>query len=205
MKSITIKITIFLLGKGLLVSGCTSTTAPAPIYSKVNPAYSNAYEPMPFIRQDNGAAQPLDYQRKRDELKTRTKSNSDDTLIIGKPYKIKGRTFTPKHQPNYHAVGMASWSGKTYQGKSTAMGEPFNRHSLTGAHPTLPLNAMVEVTNLSNGKSLILRINDRGPFSSNRIINVTERAAQELGFVQSGLAKVRVEYVGGGSNPANRP
>ena len=204
MKIFINKWTISILAIGLLASGCASNSNDTPIYYHAHKPNSKPYEPMPFYPQDDYKSRLQDDDVSADEGCAIAKLDyiqQEDSLIVGKPYKVKGRTFVPKHQPKYRAVGMASWSGKKHQGNSTAIGEPFDRYSRTAAHPTLPLNAVVEVTNLINGRSQLLRINDRGPFSSNRIINVTEGAARDLAFLNSGLAKVRVEYMGAAPVP----
>ncbi len=92
-------------------------------------------------------------------------------------------------------VGVASWYGVPYHGRTTASGETYDMNDLTAAHPSLPFGARVRVTNLDNGRSLVLKINDRGPFVERRIIDVSKRAAQELGFLHDGLARVRVEVL----------
>jgi len=117
---------------------------------------------------------------------------------VGKPYKIKGKTYKPKHEPKYDEKGIASWYGPGFHGKPTASGEPFNMYAMTAAHPTLPLNSYLHVTNLENGKKIIVRLNDRGPFAEKRIIDLSKGAAQKLGI--TGLAKLRVQYAG----PAKR-
>ena len=118
------------------------------------------------------------------------------TYRVGKPYTVAGRVYVPEEDPNYRAEGMASWYGDDFHGRLTANGEVFDMASLTAAHPTLPLPSYVRVSNLSNGRSLIVRVNDRGPYAGNRIIDVSKRAAHLLGFTVSGTAWVRVEYVG---------
>jgi rare lipoprotein A len=97
---------------------------------------------------------------------------------------------------SYSAVGTASWYGADFHGRRTAMGENFNMNSLTAAHPTLPLPCTVRVTNLANHRSLVVRVNDRGPYVGHRVIDVSAKSAQLLGFYDHGLAKVKVEYVG---------
>lgn len=115
---------------------------------------------------------------------------------IGKPYKVAGRWYHPKEDEDYDKVGLASWYGAKFHGRSTANGEKFDRTALTAAHPTLPLPSFVRVTVVETGKSAVLRINDRGPFKRGRIIDVSRAAADELGFRRAGHAKVRVEYLG---------
>lgn len=113
---------------------------------------------------------------------------------VGPKYKIKGKTYRPKHEPKYDEKGIASWYGPGFHGKPTATGERFNMYAMTAAHPTLPLNSLLHVTNLENGKQIIVRLNDRGPFAEKRIIDLSKSAAEKLGI--SGLAKVRVQYAG---------
>ena len=115
---------------------------------------------------------------------------------VGKPYVIAGITYYPQEDPNYRATGTASWYGDAFHGRLTSNGEVFDMRSITAAHPTLPLPSYVRVTNVANGRSLIVRVNDRGPFHANRVIDVSVRAADLLGFKQQGTTRVRVEYVG---------
>jgi len=101
----------------------------------------------------------------------------------------------PKAAPAYDNVGMASWYGGYFHGRRTANGEVFDRMALTAAHPSLPMSSYVRVTNLANERSLVLRVNDRGPYAHGRLIDVSERAAELLGFRRGGTAPVRVEPV----------
>ncbi len=118
------------------------------------------------------------------------------TYRVGKPYVVGGRTYTPQEDVNYRAEGLASWYGDDFHGRLTANGEVFDMTSLTAAHPTMPLPSYARVTNLTNGKSVIVRVNDRGPYHGNRIMDVSHNAATLLGFKDDGIARVRVEYVG---------
>ena len=118
------------------------------------------------------------------------------TYRVGKPYTVGGRVYVPEEDVNYREEGMASWYGDDFHGRLTANGEVFDMGSLTAAHPTLPMPCYARVTNLSNGKSLIVRVNDRGPYHGNRLIDVSNKAAELLDFKGNGVAKVRVEYVG---------
>ena len=115
---------------------------------------------------------------------------------VGKPYMIAGREYVPQEDVNYNATGMASWYGDDFHGRYTANGEIFDMQSLTAAHPTLPLPSYVRVTNLTNHKSVVVRVNDRGPYVGNRLIDVSVRTAKLLGFYGQGLTRVKVEYVG---------
>lgn len=114
---------------------------------------------------------------------------------VGKPYKIRGQWYYPEENYDYKEVGMASWYGEDFHAKYTANGEIYNMNTLTAAHRTLPLPSIVKVTNLENGRSLILRVNDRGPFAKNRIIDISKKGAQLLGFQNKGITKVRVEIM----------
>ncbi|MGE5547651.1 MAG: septal ring lytic transglycosylase RlpA family protein [Solirubrobacterales bacterium] len=114
------------------------------------------------------------------------------TYKIGAPYRINGTLYTPKVDYGYDRTGEASWYGKAFHRRRTANGERFDENELTAAHQTLPMPSVVRVTNLENGRSLILRINDRGPFVGKRILDVSKKAAQLLGFHGSGTTKVRV-------------
>ena len=118
------------------------------------------------------------------------------TYRLGKPYTVAGVTYVPQEEPNYRAEGLASFYGPEFHGRLTANGEVFDMESLSAAHPTLPIPSYVRVTNLRNHKSVIVRINDRGPYAANRIIDVSRKTAHVLGFHDNGLARVRVEYVG---------
>ncbi len=115
---------------------------------------------------------------------------------VGRPYRVAGRWFHPEVDPDYDESGTASWYGPNFHGRVTANGEIFDSGFLSAAHPTLPLPSYVRVTNLGNGRSAIVRVNDRGPFAHNRLIDVSQRTAEVLGFVNSGTARVRVQYVG---------
>lgn len=115
---------------------------------------------------------------------------------VGNPYTVNGKKYYPRENPGYDKVGKASWYGPTFNRRKTANGEYFDMTRLTAAHPTLPLPSFVRVTNLSNNKSAILRVNDRGPYSNTRIIDLSKKSAEVLGFIKQGTARVRVQYVG---------
>jgi rare lipoprotein A len=115
---------------------------------------------------------------------------------VGKPYTIAGHEYVPQEDINYSAVGMASWYGDDFHGRYTANGEIFDMNSISAAHKTLPLPSYVRVTNLANHRSIIVRVNDRGPYVGDRVIDLSVKTAQLLGFYGHGLAKVKVDYVG---------
>jgi len=123
---------------------------------------------------------------------------------IGRPYTISGKTYIPARDDDYNRVGVASWYGPKFHGKKTANGEVFDQNAMTAAHPTLPLPSIVRVTNLGTGKQILVRLNDRGPFIDDRLIDLSKRAAFELGYGSSGITKVRVEYVGPAALPGTR-
>jgi rare lipoprotein A len=114
---------------------------------------------------------------------------------IGKPYQIGGVWYYPAEDYSYAETGIASWYGPDFHGKYTANGEVFDQNEVTAAHRTLPMPSFVRVTNLENGRSLVIRVNDRGPFAHSRIIDLSRRAAQLLGIENQGTAKVRVEIM----------
>jgi len=124
---------------------------------------------------------------------------------IGNPYQIGDTWYYPREQPDYDETGIASWYGPGFYGHPTANGEIFDAESLTAAHRTLPLPVNVRVTNLENGKSAVLRVNDRGPFAKSRVIDVSERAAKLLGIYGPGTARVRVQYVARADLPNGQP
>jgi len=115
---------------------------------------------------------------------------------VGKPYQINGVWYVPREQPDYNEVGTASWYGEAFHNRTTAVGEPFDMNAVTAAHTTLPLPSIVEVTNLENGRRIRVRVNDRGPFVGDRIIDLSREGARQLGYERQGLARVRVRYVG---------
>ncbi|PWW03830.1 rare lipoprotein A [Hoeflea marina] len=116
--------------------------------------------------------------------------------MVGKPYKVRGKWYTPKEEPGYDKAGIASWYGPNFHGRLTANGEIYDQFHLSGAHPTFPLPSYARVTNKKNGHSVIVRINDRGPYSPGRIVDVSSKAAELLEMKRDGIAAVRVEYVG---------
>ena len=128
-------------------------------------------------------------------------------IKIGRPYQINGRWYYPAYDPSYAKVGVASWYGSQFHGLSTANGEIFDKDEISAAHPTLPLPSLVRVTNLDNGRSMVIRVNDRGPFVDDRLIDLSQAAARELGYEDRGLANVRVEFMGldNGTTPVRQP
>jgi rare lipoprotein A len=130
---------------------------------------------------------------------------------VGSPYQIDGVWYYPGEQPDYDETGIASWYGPIFYGKYTANGELYDGNALTAAHRTLPMPVNVRITNLGNGKSIVVRVNDRGPYARGRIIDLSRHAAELLDVVQTGTARVRVTYLsradlqGGAPPPPDTP
>lgn len=166
-----------------IVSGCTST----PTKGMVNPKRSTEY----FSESEYG-------------VKASPRVTTQGTRLprgggreqLGKPYKVRGVWYYPKEEKNYRKIGGASWYGDAFHGRLTANGEIYDMTHLTAAHPTMPLPSYARVTNMKNGSSVIVRVNDRGPYADGRIIDLSKRAAELLDYTHAGVAKVKVEYVG---------
>jgi len=124
-----------------------------------------------------------------------TNGNYSGHFKIGNPYEIFGVSYVPQNYEDYEETGVASWYGDDFHGKPTANGELYNMDEMTAAHPTLPLPSLVRVTNLHNGKTVVVRVNDRGPFAKSRVIDVSEKAAITLGFKDKGTTEVKVELL----------
>ncbi|MBL4853176.1 MAG: septal ring lytic transglycosylase RlpA family protein [Robiginitomaculum sp.] len=204
------------LGLGALSLGACSTTSGmigpgnlkmgAPITYKIDQAgkYISPQAPRSMAslpKRPQASLPKLPNYRPNHQLGTPPKLKNVDTNLyahqkVGRPYTIFGKRYTPKHQPKYDTVGTASWYGDKFHGKPTATGEIYDMNDITAAHKTMALNSMVLVTNVETGKQLMVRVNDRGPFIGDRIIDLSRAAAQELGMFTSGLAKVRVQYAG---------
>jgi peptidoglycan lytic transglycosylase len=162
-----LKLSAVFIAVGLMVAGCSSAKR-NPFAGIGSPYYSKA-GPLP-----KGGGH---YQ-------------------LGDPYEVAGVQFTPREQPGYDKTGIASWYGPQFHRRMTSNGEWFDMNELTAAHATLPLPSYAKVTNLENGRSVVVRINDRGPFVGTRIIDMSRRSAEVLGFKPKGMAKVRVQYIG---------
>lgn len=147
-----------------------------------------------YEQQDNRYNNTNDYDNKNYYKKPK---NYTGYYKIGNPYEINGKTYYPKENRNYKEIGLASWYGKEFHNKKTANSEIFNMYEVTAAHKTLPLPSIVRVTNLENGKSIVVRVNDRGPFVDGRIIDLSYMAAKKLDAMheKKGLIRVKVEYL----------
>lgn len=173
------------------------TTPQAPRSSAVRDSY------IPALPESYTPARPVPAPQVLSQPQTQTPRRFDQSGVdqdlykhqrVGNRYTIMGKSYTPEHDPNYDVTGVASWYGDKFHGKPTATGETYDMHDLTAAHKTLPLNSMLFVTNIENGKTLMVRLNDRGPFVGDRIIDLSKASAEALGI--SGLGQVRVQYAG---------
>lgn len=153
---------------------------------------------------DRGRTSPSSSTQPSSTLTT-TAAKPKGNYKIGNPYQVAGIWYYPKEDAAYDETGIASWYGPGFHGKQTANGESYDQNELTAAHQTLPMPTFVRVTNLENGRSIVVRINDRGPFVNGRIIDMTRRGAQLLGFIGQGTARVRVQIVPGGGPEGDQP
>jgi rare lipoprotein A len=129
------------------------------------------------------------------QLRNNQTSDEIGEYKVGKPYAIADVWYYPREEYDYDETGIASWYGPGFHGKFTANGELYDQNAMTAAHRTLPMPSLVQVTNLENGRAIRVRINDRGPFAHGRIIDLSKRAAELLGFLNDGTAKVRVQVL----------
>ncbi|WP_375621261.1 MULTISPECIES: septal ring lytic transglycosylase RlpA family protein [unclassified Bartonella] len=164
-----------------LVSCCASQT--------MNFSIKDSYHNKPINVNTSVLPQQVSNKKNQSEEKKRGRA------IVGKPYQIKGKWYYPQSDPTYKRVGEASWYGSDFHGRLTANGEIYDMNLLTAAHPTMPLPSYARVTNLKNGSSIVVRVNDRGPFMKDRIIDLSKQAAAILGYVDRGVADVKVEYI----------
>ncbi len=179
----------------LVVAAGVSTIACSRGHDNVPPARmastSKSAEPTRTIDPKYGTSPSV---RLVSEGQTVPKGNGG--YKIGKPYKIAGRWYTPTEDPNYDRQGRGSWYGTDFHGRKTANGEIFDMNALTAAHPTLPLPSYVYVTNLANNRTVLVRVNDRGPYAHDRIIDMSRASARALGFENQGITQVRVKFAG---------
>jgi len=183
-RPLSIRIHVGRLGVGITVALAMLVTACAPTRLVIHAAKEVARK-----FEQKKAEQTTTSQR------TMAIPSPQGTYKVGDPYKIDGIWYYPKVNPDYRETGIASWYGKPFHGRATANGEVYDMNSITAAHKTLPLPTYVRVTNLENGRALTVRVNDRGPFVHGRIIDLSRRGAQLLGFEKNGVARVRVEAV----------
>ncbi len=188
---------------------------PTTIATKPSPATSNQGAPIervqmaslpPVTTRATKEAAPADRPMRATPISIRASEPEPAPAVrpsdvpsfqkIGAPYQVNGTWYIPTHEPNYNETGTASWYGRDFHGKPTANGELFDMNIVSAAHPTLPIPSLVEVTNLTNGRSMVVRVNDRGPFVSDRLIDLSARGATLLGFRDQGSTQVRVRFIG---------
>ncbi len=165
-----------MLGSGLLLAGCAETQLVTHAAKSVGRPDQQQARALPPVSEPSGRGTGI--------------------YKVGNPYQINGVWYYPKEDPNYDETGIGSWYGEQFHGKATANGEVFDMNEVTAAHPTLPMPSLVRVTNLENGRSIVVRMNDRGPYVNSRVIDLSRRSAQLLGYDRQGTAKVRVQYLG---------
>ena len=173
--------TLTLLGAALVLAGCSSNKP-----AKVSSGKNRFGESLAGF-EGNGSP----YYKGKGPI-----PRGGGKFHVGKPYQVAGKWFHPKPQPGYDKKGASSWYGEAFHRRKTSNGEYFDMNMLTAAHPTLPLPSYARVTNLSNGKTIVVRINDRGPFVGTRIIDLSKASAVALDFKNKGKANVRVQWIG---------
>lgn len=183
-------IAITVLSVSVTLSGCSSgaqrmSSAKGFGATTISPEYGVAASPRV-------AAHTIDHSK----ANHKPLQKGGGVRKVGKPYKIAGRWYTPREDHGYDRVGIASWYGKDFHGRLTANGEVYDMNALTAAHKTMPLPSYAYVTNLENNRTVLVRVNDRGPFAGNRIIDLSRATARALDTESHGLKKVRVQYAG---------
>ncbi len=182
----------FLLLVGGLLSSCSRFSSPPARLAPPEPISIKGDEKKEESKQEEKAKESGSMAAPQEEW---LKTQGDAVYRLGKPYKVNGVWYFPAENDRYDEIGYASWYGSEFHNKRTANGEIFDKNRLTGAHKTLPLPSIVRVTNVDNNKSVILRINDRGPFTSDRLIDISEHAAKLLDFPGKGVTRVRVQIL----------
>ena len=203
----------FSICAAILLSSCESISSD-PNHYKSSRSFSNI-DKVTYAKSrkknrdnfDNDSASNTNYSLNNfyDESKENESQDSNNLLNndgqysgvfkVGNPYEIEGVSYFPQNYEEYEETGTASWYGDDFHGKPTANGETYDSLTMTAAHRTLPMPSMVRVTNLRNNKSVIVRVNDRGPFAKNRVIDVSQKAAEELGFKDKGTTDVHIQLL----------
>ncbi len=168
---------VLMIGALLVTVGCSRTGSGPAADNRINPKTGTSASQRLYVEGDRIPKGGGGYK-------------------IGSPYKIGARWYTPTEDSHYDRVGLGSWYGADFHGRKTANGEIFDMHALTAAHPTLPIPSYAYVTNLSNNRTILVRINDRGPYAHDRVIDLSRRSARELGYELGGVTQVRVKYAG---------
>lgn len=182
---------IVLLGLAVSLAGCSSNKSTKPLGSR-----AFAAKPLPSKNRFGESLAGFAGNGSPYFKGTGKIPRGGGKFHVGKPYQVAGKWFTPKVQPGYDRKGAASWYGEAFHRRKTSNGEYFDMHMMTAAHPTLPLPSYAKVTNLETGTTIVVRINDRGPFVGTRIIDLSKRSAEALDFKSKGKANVRVQWIG---------
>jgi rare lipoprotein A len=178
-------VSVVIFGSALALAGCSSKSSSSS-HTKFMPSHNSKGESLAGFA---GKGSP--YFKGNGKI-----PRGGGRYQVGNAYSVAGVWFKPREQPGYDRKGMASWYGEAFQGRKTSNGEYFDMNMLSAAHPTLPLPSYAKVTNLANGKSVVVRINDRGPFVGTRIMDLSKRAADALDYRNKGKASVRVQWLG---------
>lgn len=168
-----------------LVAGCSRSTAERPSAPLSRASTSGSTDPR-----TGTSASPRVYAEGQPIPK------GGGVYKIGSPYKIAGRWYFPAEDPGYDRSGIASWYGADFHGRKTANGETYDMNALSAAHPTLPIPSYAYVTSIKTGRTVLVRINDRGPYAADRILDMSRRSAESLGLTTAGISEVRVKYAG---------
>ena len=180
--------------KSVRVVACALLLAGCQVEAQKSSLQSAAVAPTSQKSKDNQSVKTVAAESQPDAAPVKSAAGGYDKT--GRPYTVGGKLYVPQEQKAYTATGLASWYGVGFHGRETANGEVFNRDSVTVAHPTLPLPSYVRVTNVLNGRSIIARVNDRGPFKGNRLVDVSEQVAIGLNFKHLGTSRLKVDYIG---------
>ncbi len=175
------------------ITGCSNNTRPQA-----------SVQPSPASYGSAGSPQAVDRYSAKTGSSSSPRLFADGDQIpkggghykLGSPYKIANRWYVPAEEPGYDKVGLASWYGNDFHGRKTANGEVFDIYALTAAHPTLPLPSYAYVTSTRTGRTVLVRINDRGPYAHDRVMDLSRRTAEALGIAAAGVSEVRVKYAG---------
>ena len=183
----------------LALGACTAPTRvtqdPGPFHSRVDtPPVVNTVRPGAYYKDDGPGDNPPDLEKIADAQPRAERMHR----FANNPYEVFGKAYMPMRAPeSFKQRGIGSWYGRRFHGQSTSSGETYDMYGMTAAHPTLPIPSYVRVTNLSNGRSVVVRVNDRGPFHAGRVIDLSFVAAYKLGYAESGSALVEVESIVG--------
>jgi rare lipoprotein A len=184
---------ISFMGLTAAITGCSNNTRPQASVQPSAGYYGSAATPVAIDRYSakTGSSSSPRLFAEGDQI-----PKGGGHYKLGSPYKIANRWYVPAEEPGYDKAGLASWYGTDFHGRKTANGEVFDMYALTAAHPTLPLPSYAYVTSTKTGRTVLVRINDRGPYAHDRIMDLSRRTAEALGIHSAGVSEVRVKYAG---------